>query len=60
MMQVFFLEGGKVMADITERQEGQGQDEEEHLQDTFISSFIIGLIILAIWVWIFIIYLNRM
>lgn len=50
------------MADITERQEGQGQDEEEdeHLQDTFISSFIIGLIILAIWVWIFIIYLNRL
>lgn len=48
------------MADITERQEGQGQDEEEHLQDTFISSFIIGLIILAIWVWIFIIYLDRL
>lgn len=49
------------MTDIIEHQEHQeGQDEDDQLQDTFITSFIIGVIIVAIWLWIFFIYLGRL
>ena len=47
-----------MMAELTEQEEKQ--DEEGNLQDTILSAFVIGVIILAIWFWVFIIYLNRL
>lgn len=37
-----------------------GPDEHENLQDSFILSMIIGLIIVAIWIWVFLEYLSRL
>ena len=36
------------------------RNEEERLQDTFISSFMIGAIILVIWLAVFLVYVSRL
>jgi|GEM_PF-2032411 len=46
------------MVKETNRQEGH--EEDENLQDSFVSAIIIGLLILAMWLWIFFVYLDRM
>jgi len=37
-----------------------GEQEDEQLQDTFIASFAIGVIIVAIWLAVFFVYLSRL
>lgn len=34
--------------------------DDEKLQDTFLSAITIGVIILLMWLWIFLVYLDRL
>lgn len=47
------------MTDVSSDQHNR-HEEEEHLQDTFLSSFIVGFIIILIWLSVFAIYVNRL
>lgn len=53
------LKGVRLVSDFTSDRQIH-QDEEEHLQDSFIMSFIVGAIILAIWLSVLFVYINRL
>lgn len=38
----------------------QGEREEDQLQDTLIASFAVGVIITAIWLAVFFVYMSRL
>ncbi|MBN2982263.1 hypothetical protein [Cohnella algarum] len=48
------------MAESKRYERAKSPEDEEKLQDTFVTSIVIGLIILAIWFSIFFVYLDRL